>query len=332
MSSSGKITAKTAGTTVVWAESNSNPTVSASCTVTVKAATVAVTGVTLNKTSSSLTVGDTLTLIATVSPSNATNKNVAWSSSNTNVATVSANGVVTAKSAGTATITVRTAEGNKTAYCTIIVENQSIVDGDVIFSISNSFGKPGNTVEVTLSVTSDVDVDGLLLDNLDYDKNVFEFVGLTNYGELVTTSLLGVEGLDSVKGEISLGYAEKIKPNGQICVIKFYVKDTANEGDYIIGINGLSSVNGQKVSSKVSAGKITISKWISGDFDDNEALNMKDVVYFMNWINFSWTGKYTMVYDGNKDFNKDGVIDMKDVVYFMNWVNFSWTGKYDINW
>jgi uncharacterized protein YjdB len=82
--------------------------------------TVSVTGVTLDKTSASLKVGNTLALTATVKPSNASNKNVSWSSSNTSVATVS-NGVVTAKAQGSATITVTTADGGYKAYATITV-------------------------------------------------------------------------------------------------------------------------------------------------------------------------------------------------------------------
>lgn len=83
--------------------------------------TVAVTGVTLNKSAEKITVGGKTTLTATVNPSNATNKNVTWSSSNTSVATVS-NGTVTGVSVGTATITVKTSDGGKTATCTITVK------------------------------------------------------------------------------------------------------------------------------------------------------------------------------------------------------------------
>ena len=55
-------------------------------------------------------------------PSNATNQNVTWSSDKPEVATVDANGKVTAKAAGTATITVTTEDGKKTATCTVTVE------------------------------------------------------------------------------------------------------------------------------------------------------------------------------------------------------------------
>ncbi len=328
--SNGVITAKAAGTaTITVKTADANKT--ATCTVTVKTPTVAVTGVSLNKIATTLTVGDTETLTATVTPNNATNKTVTWTSSNTNIASVS-NGVITAKAAGTATITVKTADGNKTATCVVTVNEQPIVATDVIYTISSTSAKPGDSVEVTLSVASDVVVNGLLLDNLTYDKNVFEFVEFADYGDLITTSALGANGVDSANGVISLGYTEAVKPNGQICVIKFCVKDTAEDGEFIIGIDGMASAGGKKLSSRVDGGKITISKWVSGDFDSDEKLDMKDVVHFMNWINFSWTGKYPMVYDGDKDFNKDGNVDMKDVVYFMNWVNFSWTGNYDINW
>lgn len=84
------------------------------------AETVHVTGVSLNKSTTSLEEGQTETLTATVSPTNASDKSVSWSSSNTSVATVS-NGIVTAVSAGTSIITVTTTDGGYTDTCTVTV-------------------------------------------------------------------------------------------------------------------------------------------------------------------------------------------------------------------
>ena len=81
---------------------------------------VAVTGVTLDKSEVSITVGKTATLTATINPSNATNKNVSWTSSAEGVATV-ANGVVTAIAEGNATITVTTEDGSHIATCDVTV-------------------------------------------------------------------------------------------------------------------------------------------------------------------------------------------------------------------
>lgn len=85
---------------------------------------VPVTAVRLNKTSAEMTAGKTLKLTATVSPANATDKKVIYTSSNTAVATVSAAGVVTAKKAGTVKITAKTANG-KTAVCTVQVYSKT---------------------------------------------------------------------------------------------------------------------------------------------------------------------------------------------------------------
>ena len=82
---------------------------------------VPVTAISLDKSTLELAVEETATLTATVSPSNATQKDVIWSSSNTSVATVSTGGVVTAVNAGTATITATTLDGGFTATCSVTV-------------------------------------------------------------------------------------------------------------------------------------------------------------------------------------------------------------------
>ena len=82
---------------------------------------IAVTGVTLDQTSGTLTVGDTVTLTATVSPSDASNKAVIWETSDSSVAIV-ANGVVTALKDGTAVITAKTEDGGFTATYSLTVK------------------------------------------------------------------------------------------------------------------------------------------------------------------------------------------------------------------
>ena len=80
---------------------------------------ISVTSVALNKTTDSIMLGSTDQLVATISPTGATNKNVTWSTSNAAVATVSSTGLVAALAGGTATITVTTANGSKTATCLV---------------------------------------------------------------------------------------------------------------------------------------------------------------------------------------------------------------------
>ncbi len=118
VTSSGLVKAVSPGTAIITVKTNEGGK-TATCTITVNP--IVVTGVKVSPTSATLDIGETKQLTATVSPSNATNKTVTWTSSKTSVATVSSSGKVTAKSAGTAVITVKTNDGGKTAKCTITV-------------------------------------------------------------------------------------------------------------------------------------------------------------------------------------------------------------------
>lgn len=122
VSTSGLVTAKSAGTATITCTAQDGSSVKATCKITVKNPVVKVTKVTLNKTTATLAPKETLTLKATVTPTNATNKAVTWKSSNTKIATVSSSGKVTAKAAGTVTITCRAKDGSgKKATCKITV-------------------------------------------------------------------------------------------------------------------------------------------------------------------------------------------------------------------
>ncbi len=81
-----------------------------------------VTGVTFDKTTATLKVGDTTNIVATIAPTNAYIKNITWNSSNSSVATVDNAGKVNAIGLGTTTITATTLDGNKFATCTVTVE------------------------------------------------------------------------------------------------------------------------------------------------------------------------------------------------------------------
>ena len=94
---------------------------------------IAVIGVSLDKKTLNLTEGKNETLIATVKPDNATNKNVIWESSDPNVVTVDASGNVTAKKAGKATITVKTAEGSFTDTCEV-----TVMHGNMTYTAANA--------------------------------------------------------------------------------------------------------------------------------------------------------------------------------------------------
>ena len=125
---SGVVTAVAAGTATITAKAGEK---TATCVVTVNAATVPVTGVTLDMTEISVTSGTSLTLIATVTPENATNKAVTWSSSDEAVVSVDGNGGVTCVTTGSAIVTVTTVDGGKTAICAVTVTEIPVAVTDI---------------------------------------------------------------------------------------------------------------------------------------------------------------------------------------------------------
>ncbi len=133
----GVVAAVSEGEATITATSVADPTKTASCKVVVKKPFVAVDGITLSETTAKLEIGSTITLTATVSPENATEPAVTWSSDNTAVATVE-DGVVTAVSVGEAVITAKA--GEMTAECKVTVE--------IVTGLSSILSENDGAVEV----------------------------------------------------------------------------------------------------------------------------------------------------------------------------------------
>ena len=126
----GLITAVAEGSATITCTANDGSGVSATCTVTVQSSTVYVSSITLNATEKDLMIDDEpFQLVATILPSNATNKSVTWTSSNESVATVSSNGLVTAYGEGNTTITCKANDGSGvSATCTVTVASDPVAD------------------------------------------------------------------------------------------------------------------------------------------------------------------------------------------------------------
>ena len=118
----GVITAVGSGSAIITATAGDK---SATCTVSVL---VPVTSVSLDKSEVTLSVGGSVTLVATVHPANASNKELNWMCSDISIATVD-KGTVKAVKAGKCTITVVTVDGEFKATCTIIVKGDGLDPG-----------------------------------------------------------------------------------------------------------------------------------------------------------------------------------------------------------
>ena len=149
--SNGKVTAVAVGSATITVTAKDGSGKSASCSVTV---TQPVTGITLNKTSLSLKIGESATLTATVSPSNASNKGLIWKSSDTSVATVDSNGKITAVAVGSATVTVTAKDGSgKSASCIVTVAKATQPVTGITLDKTSLNLKTGGSATLTATVT-----------------------------------------------------------------------------------------------------------------------------------------------------------------------------------
>ncbi|MEG2418731.1 MAG: Ig-like domain-containing protein, partial [Eubacterium sp.] len=147
-----ELTAQSTGTTYATLTAKTGERKTFKIIVGQDAPSVKVESITLNKSAVELPIGSTEELTATVLPTNASNKNVTWSSSDATIATVNQNGRVTAVSEGKATITVTTEDGSRTAAASITVTKAS--SGSPTLPSNNGTSGTSKTSEASTSNAS----------------------------------------------------------------------------------------------------------------------------------------------------------------------------------
>ena len=250
----GKLIAKSPGTSTITIKHDGH-----SITYDIKVPGVFVTGINLDKTNLEIKEGKTQTLTATILPENATNKNVKWSSSNEKVATVN-NGVVTAISEGTATITVTTDDGAKKATCNVKVLEKDVKKIEVKKAPTKTTYIKGEKIDVsggiiTVIYEDDTTKDAEITEDMvtGYDKNMLgeQTLTVTLKGNTTTfkitvknditgikikslptkTTYIKGEDLDLTGGEITVTYEDGSTNDVNITenMVTGYNKDTLGE-------------------------------------------------------------------------------------------------------
>ena len=263
--SNGKVVGVSAGTAYVTV-TTADGSKAATCTVIVGAANVAVTGVTLNQSTLSLTAGGTTgTLTTTVVPSTATNQNVTWTSSDPNVATVDANGVVTPVAAGTVTITVTTADGLKTATCTVNVVAAPVISNVTISSSNADNTKAMNGDTITLTFTSSEPVTKLS----NFKINSSNPDTFTNVGNVYTATHL-VDSGDLITG-VSATFQINVK---NAAGLYSQTVETTSDGSAVTIIAEYARISKVTISSNNTTDptKATIGDTITLKFTTDEAV------------------------------------------------------------
>ena len=273
--------------------------------------TINVTGVKLSKNSATLDYGEKLTLFATISPKNATNTVVSWSSSNPNVASVDGNGVVTAKAVGNATITVTTADGSFKATCAVevikTVKGISASGYKTAYYLDEGFSK-NMTVTATFSdgSTSNVAADctfsgfssanpGTSTVNVSYTYRSKEANTSFNTTIVKPTEL----ALDTSSCKTAYLVGDSFSYSGLKVTAKYSNGTTRNIAADKCSYSGFSSANGgnRTITVKYTEGntaKISVQSSYQVKVSDGISMNSKDLNLAVDGQTYSASAKLTV--------------------------------------
>ena len=300
VSNTGLVTGVAQGnaTITATAEAANNGTVSNTFNITVNP--ISVTSVSLDTDSVTIKAGKTSTLVATVYPTNATNRNVTWSSNNTSVATVSG-GVVTAVAAGTAKITVSTVDGNKTATCTVTVTASSS-GGEETYTITYSDLANGSypQSDTTYTAASGIQFQAYYCANFSSKMQFKASKGYIKTTESLELQSLTINGMSSnaltVYGGTSVGSftTEVTGDNGTYNLVGFNYFKVIRESSGMATCDSITIVTGtptptdptsiilSPTSAEIKAGG---TKQLSVSYVPSNANQNKDVTWTSNNTN-----------------------------------------------
>lgn len=294
---------------------------------------VLATSLTLDVTTASLAPDETLTLNATLLPADVTETTLSWTSSNETVATVDANGVVTAVADGEAIITVSTTDGtNLSATCVVTVETEEVggevTDSENMIYFEDATAYANTTINLPLQMKNSADIAGVefylyLPEGVTLEANLSN--NNLNANRANETHILS--SASKADGSIVVLCMPKIgvEPTpflgneGTIINIPLVISDMA-EGDYNIEIKNivLSNELGDKtweIKSMVST--LSVLATTPGDCNRDNAVNVADIVVLANYILGKTVGTFV---EKAADFNNDNAVNVADIVSIANYI------------
>lgn len=227
--------------------------------------------ITLNKTNIDLAVGDSETLIATVLPENATNKNITWCSSNDNIAIVDDAGKVEAKMTGTTVIIAETEDGQKEAQCEVNVSGISINNASVTIEQNNYIysgeENRANIIEIKLEDDTQLtqnDYEVSYRNNIDAGNATVTIIGIGKYtGKIEKNFKINQKELNIAANSKQISYGEEIptldyQVNGEVKqeksklegILTTEATSKSNVGEYDILNNNLKLIDNGNFKAK----------------------------------------------------------------------------------
>ncbi len=275
----GEVTGVAAGEATITATVGNK---TATCNITVTEKFIAVESISLNE--QEVSTKDNIQLIASILPENASNKTMSWSSSNEEVATVDQNGNVTTVSVGETTITVTTEDGEKQAFCKVIVEPTSVTE------ITLEVEELLLGLEESITIQATVEPENATNKNVIWSSDDESVATVDNEGK-VTTMAVGEANITATTEDGGIKATCKVTVSAAVFRDDFNRNDTGQQGpDNPNGIgtnwtiiNGLHEIKEHRLESRVGTGlnqavifytkENAITKNVGGNFSVSTDVN-----------------------------------------------------------
>ena len=292
---------------------------------------IPITDISLSQKTVTLIKGETMALMAEITPTDATNKTLNWSSSNKSVATVSGDGIITTKAEGTATITVKTTDGsNLSASCRITVMSSGYTDinqlNNVLYSTETS-AYPGKQVDVQINMKNTNAItswqaDLILPEGFSIAQDSYGDPAIWISGARTTSSKHSVSSSILDDGSIRLLCTSNTNKTfsgteGEVATMTLNVADNVAPQDYPIIFSNISLVETTSESHWISriTSKLNVDSYTLGDVNNDGDINSIDLVGIVTFI-------LETPIEGNireaADLNHDNLINNVDYVSEVN--------------
>ena len=322
VSSDGTVTANRVGTTTITVTASSGK--KAYCVVNVVNPTTPVSSVTIDKSEVILTKTDTVQLNATVLPSDATNKELTWTTTDESIASVNDNGIVTANGVGIATIT---ATSNNGMYHECIIKVVSASGPSIVLTPENAI--PNAISKVKASIVRNPGISGYKF-TIKYDEALLTPVSVTaneEFGGTLTTNLDDANRTEFNVVWYSNGDTD-IDINGELFTIDFKVAETAELGDYSdisieYGAKDICNTAGENIALYTESAKVTVEEPLPGDIYEDGDVNVYDLTLLARHM--IGLADFTDRQLEAANVTDDELVDIKDVVKLAQYV-VGWTG------
>ncbi len=184
------------------------------------------------------------------------------------------------------------------------------IDPDVTFTLGNVTGKPGETVDVTITVDSKTPINSIGLRDLTYDTDLLTFEGFVDTADMESKCFLS--SFDEELNAIALALKADEALTGKICTLRFKINDNATDCKTTISFNSVVKCNSTEITSATTPAEVTVQTYVSGDISGDETVDISDALRLFQYS--LMPDLYDVSYKGSMDLNSDGQIDISDAL------------------